>query len=60
VGGAILLRLMEIAAERGIAKVSLAAQRHAIPFYERHGFIAHGDVFLDAGIEHRLMDRTLP
>jgi ElaA protein len=59
VGSAILLRLMEIARERGIRTVTLAGQLHAIPFYERFGFVAHGDVFLDAGIEHRTMDRAL-
>jgi predicted GNAT family N-acyltransferase len=37
----------------------LDAQLHAIPFYERFGFVAHGEVFLDAGIEHRKMDRHL-
>jgi predicted GNAT family N-acyltransferase len=29
---------------------------HAIPFYERLGYVARGPVFLDAGIEHRWMD----
>ena len=59
VGRAILLRLMDEAQVHGVRKVSLAGQLHAIPFYERFGFTAHGDVFLDAGIEHRLMDRGL-
>jgi predicted GNAT family N-acyltransferase len=40
-----------------MSALSLAAQVHAIPFYERFGFVAHGDVFLEAGIEHREMDR---
>lgn len=57
VGGAILLHLMEIARERDVRVVRLAGQLHAIPFYERHGFTAYGDVFLDAGIEHRMMER---
>jgi predicted GNAT family N-acyltransferase len=33
----------------------LDAQVQVIPFYERLGFVAEGDVFLDAGIEHRRM-----
>ena len=33
----------------------LDAQIQVIPFYERLGFVAEGDVFLDAGIEHRRM-----
>ncbi|MEC8902256.1 MAG: GNAT family N-acetyltransferase, partial [Pseudomonadota bacterium] len=28
---------------------------HALAFYERLGFVAHGDVFMDAGIPHREM-----
>ena len=49
VGSAILLHLMELARLVGIRTVTLAGQLHAIPFYERHGFVAHGDIFLDAG-----------
>jgi predicted GNAT family N-acyltransferase len=30
-----------------------------MPFYERHGFVASGDVFEEAGIDHRVMTRTL-
>lgn len=33
------------------------AQVAVIPFYERFGFVAEGNVFLDAGIEHRRMWR---
>ena len=32
--------------------VYLHAQTTRISFYEHLGFIAHGDVFMDAGIEH--------
>ena len=39
----------------GITCVKLGAQLHALAFYERLGFCAYGDVFLDAGIEHRDM-----
>jgi predicted GNAT family N-acyltransferase len=39
--------------------VTLAAQLQAIGFYERLGYVARGDVFLDAGIEHRWMDADL-
>jgi ElaA protein len=59
VGSAVIARLMVVAAERGMRTLSLAAQLHAIPFYERFGFVAHGDVFLDAGIEHREMERPV-
>ncbi|MDE1905221.1 MAG: GNAT family N-acetyltransferase [Rhodospirillales bacterium] len=33
----------------------LDAQTHAIGFYERLGYAAEGEEFLDAGIPHRLM-----
>jgi predicted GNAT family N-acyltransferase len=30
-----------------------------MPFYERHGFAVSGAVFEEAGIDHRVMTRTL-
>jgi predicted GNAT family N-acyltransferase len=45
--------------ERELRDITLAAQMHAIGFYERLGYVARGDVFLDAGIEHRWMDIRL-
>lgn len=36
-------------------QVFLHAQCDVIPFYQRLGFCALGEVFLDAGIEHRTM-----
>lgn len=52
--------LMQAAADQfrsipGIRQVKLGAQLHALAFYERLGFTAYGEVFLDAGIEHRNM-----
>ena len=35
----------------------LAAQLEARPLYERAGYAARGDVFLDAGIEHVRMHK---
>lgn len=56
-------RLMEAlhaeARTRGARSVALNAQLHARGFYERLGYRAQGPVFLDAGIEHRAMDRAL-
>jgi predicted GNAT family N-acyltransferase len=54
-----MLMLQDLARERGFAGITLAAQLHAIGFYERLGYVARGDVFLDAGIEHRWMDVDL-
>ena len=47
------------ARSRGIHRVGLNAQLHALGFYERLGYRAHGPVFLDAGIEHRAMSVSL-
>ncbi len=49
----------ELARQAGAAKVKLASQLVAIPFYERLGYRAHGPVFQDAGIDHRWMDKPL-
>ncbi len=52
-------RLMEAAIQAardaGHARAVLSAQLHALAFYEQLGFVAHGDVFMDAGIPHREM-----
>ncbi|MDA0270110.1 MAG: GNAT family N-acetyltransferase [Chloroflexi bacterium] len=59
-GVAVMEALHAEARRRGSRGVTLAAQLHAIPFYERQGYVARGPVFLDAGIEHRDMDLDLP
>ena len=46
-------------AARGYEKLTLGAQRTAIPFYEKCGFKVVSDVFLDAGIEHKKMEKAL-
>lgn len=59
VGGALLSYLLECARAQGLREVRLNAQVHAIPFYQRFGFNAQGEPFLDAGIPHRRMTRRL-
>ena len=55
--GTVVMRALEAeATQRGFRGVTLAAQLHAMPFYEHLGYAAHGPVFRDAGIEHREMD----
>jgi predicted GNAT family N-acyltransferase len=58
-GREVMDRLHVMARQRHVQRVTLAAQLHAIGFYEKLGYVAHGDVFLDAGIEHRWMDIDL-
>ncbi len=55
VGGALLHALLRQAHDHGWQEVSLHAQVDAIAFYRRHGFIAQGERFHEAGIEHQSM-----
>ncbi len=59
VGQAVLHWLVACARTRGDAVVHLHAQTHAIGFYARAGFIAHGEEFAEAGIPHRAMTLSL-
>ena len=59
-GKAIMAALHEEARARGARGVTLAAQLHAVGFYAALGYVGHGPVFLDAGIEHRSMDLVFP
>lgn len=56
VGRALMTALHDEARSLGRLGTTLAAQLHAVLFYERLGYIARGNVFLDAGIDHRWMD----
>lgn len=58
--GKLLMQYIEEAArEQGYTRLILEAQCYAIPFYEKLGYIAEGDVFLDANIEHRFMSKSI-
>ncbi len=59
VGDALLRRMIALASELGHERVIVNAQTHALAFYERHGFVAVGPEFDDAGIPHRAMERRL-
>lgn len=59
IGGAILTALMQEAEERGDPAVMLHAQIHAEAFYSRFGFERDGPEFMEAGIPHILMWRSL-
>ena len=59
--GALLMRAVEDTARaQGFTYLALDAQCYAIPFYEKLGYAAQGDVFLDCDIEHRYMSKSLP
>jgi predicted GNAT family N-acyltransferase len=55
VGVAMLRELVSRARALGWPEVALDAQVSAIGFYERAGFVAHGEEFEDAGLPHRAM-----
>lgn len=59
VGRALLRHLVELARERGDARVMLNAQVHALEFYAREDFAAEGSEFMEAGIPHQAMSRVL-
>ena len=60
VGSEMLTALITIARARQLPRVKLDAQVQAIDFYLRHGFEPQGETFMDAGIPHQHMTRTLP
>ena len=45
--------------ENGIDRYVLGAQCTAVGFYKKHGCSVTSGVFLDAGIEHVMMEKTL-
>lgn len=58
-GGQLLTALMEHARLQGMTGLMLHAQATAIPFYVRHGFVAVGDPYTEAGLPHQTMVRDL-
>ena len=59
VGAEILRQLMAQAKIRGMYAVRLNAQISAEPFYQREGFHREGELFMEAGIQHVHMNKTL-
>jgi predicted GNAT family N-acyltransferase len=58
-GGRLVFEAERVAREAGAARIVLAAQADAIGLYERLGYRAYGERFLDAGLEHRMMEKAL-
>jgi ElaA protein len=62
--GYVLMRFMmeelsRASSVRPVQWLRLEAQVQALPFYESLGFVAYGELFLDARIPHRRMQRKL-
>ena len=58
VATALMHRALEYATNHGITEAVLDAQVTVIGFYERLGFVAEGEIFDDAGIDHIRMRRV--
>ena len=55
-----IVEAIEVAArETDLSAIRLNAQIQALRFYEKLGFVADGDVFIEAGIDHRQMTKRL-
>ena len=52
VGREMLRAAVKKAIELNYENIFLHAQSHAIDFYQKNGFVAFGEEFLDAGIPH--------
>jgi adenylosuccinate lyase len=59
IGTQLLRRLLAVARTRGLTEVYLHAQTEAVPFYLAHAFVAEGEPFREAGIEHRRLRLAL-
>jgi len=59
VGASVMRAAIEHIHTLGYRKVYLESQTHAIPFYERLGFVAYGPEFDDCNILHRKMTLDL-
>ncbi|GIN83954.1 N-acetyltransferase [Heyndrickxia sporothermodurans] len=58
-GKLIMDAIHQFATDQNILKLKLNAQTHAIPFYEKLGYQVVSEEFLDAGIPHKTMKKTL-
>ncbi len=52
VGHALLQKAVSLYRQQGIHDITLSAQVHAIPFYEKSGFKVCSVPYMDAGITH--------
>src|SRR5690606_33294016 len=59
VGREMLHHIVSYALSNQFKALFLHAQTHALPFYEKSGFKAYGEEFLEAGIAHRKMKLEL-
>ena len=59
-GAGIMQALIEACCAMGGDRQTLHSQAHARGFYEKLGFVAYGEEFMEAGIPHIAMEHTGP
>ncbi len=59
IGAKMLSFLIALAKKKGFTSLYLNGQLSALAFYEKQGFRADSEVFLEAGIEHQHMSLNL-
>lgn len=57
IGAKLLCHVLQVAKSENLEQVYLHAQTDAIPFYEKQGFKARGEIFYEANIPHRGMSK---
>lgn len=58
-GAKIMEALEKYASAQGLKHVKLSAQAHAIPFYEKIGYHAISEEYLEQNIPHKMMKKDL-
>lgn len=58
-GARVIAALEDAAREAGLTRVVLSAQTHAQGFYERCGYAAEGERYIEVDIEHVTMTRAI-
>jgi len=59
IGQKLLQYVLQNAVSQNMKTLYLHAQVDAVPFYEKQGFSAHGEVFYEADIPHRAMSKNI-
>ncbi len=59
IGAALLDALERMALLQGLRELTVHAQLPAEPFYRKRGYVAEGEPFLDEGVVHVLMRKSL-